>query len=86
MTLLYGEKETMLIELAAEPWLLEPIVDVAIDVQYSRMDLDKFEEILEYAEDTRYAKQYLWGAEWWYWLHKQDHSEIWERGIKLFNE
>ncbi|MFT5849360.1 MAG: hypothetical protein ACI9H6_000165 [Patiriisocius sp.] len=85
MTLLYGEKETMLIELAAEPWLLEPITDVAIDVQYSRMDLDKFEDILVYAEDTRYAKQYLWGAEWWYWLDKQGHPEIWERGIELFN-
>ncbi len=86
MTLMYGEKETMLIELSAEPWLLEPITDVPIDTQYSRMDLAKFEEILEYAQETRYEKQYLWGAEWWYWLYKQDHPEIWERGIELFNK
>jgi len=84
VALMYGEKETMLIELAAEPWLLEPITQVDIETQYSRMDLKKFEDILTYAEDTRYEKQYLWGAEWWYWLHKQGHSEIWERGKELF--
>lgn len=84
MRLLYGEKETMLIELSAEPWLLEPIVNVDIDIQYSRMDLKKFEDILEYAEGTHFEKQYLWGAEWWYWLHKQGHFDIWERGKVLF--
>lgn len=85
MKLLYGEKETMLIELSAEPWLLEPIIDVDIETQYSRMDLTKFEDILNYAEKTRFEKQYLWGAEWWYWLHKQGHSEIWNRGKELFS-
>jgi len=82
--LMYGKKETMLIELSAEPWLLEPITEVDIETQYSRMDLKKFEDILEYAKNTRYQKQYLWGAEWWYWLHKQGHSEIWQRGVELF--
>ncbi|MFT7507275.1 MAG: hypothetical protein ACI92I_000418 [Acidimicrobiales bacterium] len=86
MRLLYGDKETMLVELSTEPWLLEPIVEVDIETQYSRMDLEKIEDILEYAENTRYTKQYLWGAEWWYWLHKQGHSEIWQRGKELFRE
>lgn len=84
--LLYGDKETMLIELSAEPWLLEPIIDVAIETQYSRMDLQKFNDILEYAKNTRYEKQYLWGAEWWYWLHKKGHHEMWERGKELFKQ
>ncbi len=84
VTLRYGEKETMLIELSAEPWLVEPVVDVPIDVQFTRMDIEKFNDILEYAEDTRYEKQYLWGAEWWYWLLKRDHSELWNRGKELF--
>jgi len=86
MRLLYGEKETMLIELSAEPWLLEPIVNVDIETQYSRMDLKKFEDILQYAKGTHFEKQYLWGAEWWYWLDKQGHTEMWERGKELFNE
>lgn len=86
MALRYGEKPTYLIELSAEPWLLEPIVDVPLDIQFTRMNLEKFEDILTYAKGTRYQMQYLWGAEWWYWLHIQGRSEMWERGKKLFPE
>jgi hypothetical protein len=82
----YGQKETVLIELSAEPWLLEPIVDVPIPVQFTRMNLQKFEDILTYAASTRYEQQYLWGAEWWYWLKLQDRPEMWERGLQLFPE
>lgn len=84
MRVLYGEKPTFLIELAAEPWLLEPVTNVPIEVQYGRMDVAKFEEILEYAKDTRYDTQYLWGAEWWYWLQKKGHNEMWEKGREVF--
>lgn len=80
----YGNKPTVLIELSGEPWLLEPITDVPIEVQFTRMNLEKFEDILEYARDTRYEQQYLWGAEWWYWLAQQGHPEMWERGQRLF--
>lgn len=83
--LLYGEKETMLIELSAEPWLIEPIVDVDVETQFSRMDEGKFEDILAYARETRFEKQYLWGGEWWYWLIERGHPELWERGKELFN-
>ena len=86
MALRYGEKETMLIELSAEPWLIEPIENVAIDVQFSRMDIPKFEDILQYAKATRFEKQYLWGAEWWYWLKENGHPEFWDRGKQLFKE
>ena len=84
MKLLYGNKETVLIELSAEPWLVEPVVDVPIETQFTRMNLQKFEDILAYAEGTHYEKQYLWGAEWWYWLKLQDRPEMWERGQRLF--
>lgn len=84
MAIRYGEQETVLIELSAEPWLLEPIVEVPLSVQFSRMNLQKFEDILTYAEGTHYEKQYLWGAEWWYWLKLQDRPEMWNRGQQLF--
>ena len=84
LTYLYGKKPTFLIELSAEPWLLEPVVKVPLDVQYSRMDLVKFNSILEYATETRYDKQYLWGAEWWYWLLLQGDDSMWNRGKELF--
>ncbi len=82
--LFLGEKPTYLIELSAEPWLLEPIADTDLETQYSRMDLEKINEIIDYAAKTRYDRQYLWGAEWWYWLTKHGHNEIWERGKELF--
>ena len=84
MELLHGKKQTFLIELSVEPWLLEPVTDVAIETQYSRMDLEKFDEIIEYARETRYDRQYLWGGEWWYWLKEQDRPEMWERGKEVF--
>lgn len=82
----FGEKEIFLIELSAEPWLLKPITEVSTDIQYSRMDIEKLNDILEYAKETRFEKQYLWGAEWWYWLKDRGHPEMWERGRELFRE
>lgn len=84
MAAIYGRKPSVLIELSAEPWLLEPITDVPIETQFTRMNLEKFEDILQYAKDTRFDTQYLWGAEWWYWLSLQGHSEMWERGKSLY--
>ncbi len=81
--LLHGEQETMLIELSAEPWLIEPITDVDVETQFSRMNPAMFDDILDYAAGTRFEKQYLWGGEWWYWLIGQGHPEMWERGREL---
>ena len=83
-TLLYGNKETILIELSAEPWLLAPITEVDLETQFTRMDLEKFNDILDYAAATRYEKQYLWGAEWWYWLRLQGYNDMWDRGKELY--
>ncbi len=85
MALVYGEKETFLIELSLEPWLLEPVTEVPVETQYSRMDVQKFNEIVDYAKDTRYETQFLWGGEWWYWLTKHGHTEMWDRGKELFS-
>jgi hypothetical protein len=92
IALWYGDKPTYLIELSAEPWLVEPITNVSLEVQYSRMNPEKFRDILAYAEGTRYSHQYLWGAEWWYWLKLQDETTtdtwdnkaMWEAGKELF--
>ncbi len=86
MAIWYGEKPTYLIELSAEPWLVEPVINVPLSVQYTRMDIQKFKDILAYAADTRYDKQYLWGAEWWYWLYLQGEPSFWEAGKDLFVE
>lgn len=86
MGLFFGKKETILIELSAEPWLNLPVTEADIDTQLTRMNEKKFEEILKYARDTRFDKQYLWGAEWWYWLKEtQEEPALWNRAKKLFD-
>lgn len=84
MSLLYGPKETLLIELSAEPWLVAPVVEVPLEVQFDRMNEEKFLEIIDYAKRTHLGEQYLWGAEWWYWLKLQGHPGMWEIGQSLF--
>lgn len=84
VALVYGEKPTYLIELSAEPWLVAPVTEVDLATQFTRMDIEKFNDILSYAKATRYDKQYLWGAEWWYWLLKQNEPAMWERGKELY--
>ncbi len=84
LSLVFGEKEVFLIELSAEPWLLAPITEVDIETQYTRMDIDKLEDILGYAEATHFEKQYLWGAEWWYWMKDRGHPEMWHKGKEIF--
>ena len=83
MALLYGEKPTFLIELSLEPWLVEPVSDVPIETQYTRMNPEKMREIIEYARNTRFHTQYLWGGEWWYWLKTQGDSTMWDAGKAL---
>ncbi len=84
MSLLHGERPVFLIELSAEPWLVEPVVDVPVSVQFTRMDIEKFTDILSYASATGLQKQYLWGAEWWYWLRQSGEPAFWNYGKTLF--
>lgn len=86
MEMLYGTKPTFLIELSLEPWLPEPTVNAPIDTQLSRMDTDKFDEIILYARKTSFDTQYLWGAEWWYYMKEKGHSEFWDKAKTLYAE
>ncbi|PIQ66871.1 MAG: hypothetical protein CO184_00780 [Candidatus Zambryskibacteria bacterium CG_4_9_14_3_um_filter_40_16] len=85
MELIFGKKKSILIELSTEPWLLAPIVDSPLDVQISRMDIEKFNSIISFAEGTGFDEQYLWGAEWWYWMKDRGHPEYWARGKEIFS-
>ena len=81
---LFGEKPVHLIELSAEPWLVEPVTYVPVETQLTRMDVEKFREIIAYAEKTNFGDQYLWGVEWWYWMRLYGHNEFWEFARELF--
>ncbi|OGN13095.1 MAG: hypothetical protein A3J47_01235 [Candidatus Yanofskybacteria bacterium RIFCSPHIGHO2_02_FULL_43_22] len=82
--LIYGTKPSMVIELSAEPWLLQPLTETSIEVQLQRMGIDKFNEMIDFSSKTGFDIFYLWGAEWWYWLSMNGHPEFWERAKELF--
>jgi hypothetical protein len=84
MEILFGPKETFLIELSLEPWLTEPTARASVDEQLSRMDAEKFDEILAYARETSFSAQYLWGVEWWWYMRSKDHPEFWDKAKGLF--
>lgn len=84
--LINGPKDSVLIELSLEPWLLQPIIDTPIETSLSRMDIDKFNNILKFAKKTGFKEQYLWGVEWWYFMKEKNHPEFWERGKEIFSQ
>ena len=74
----------MVIELSAEPWLLQPIIDTPLDIQLQRMGIDKFNEMINFSSKTGFDTFYLWGAEWWYWMKQNGRPEFWDRARELF--
>ncbi len=86
VNLIYGQKDVLLIELALEPWLLQPIKDTPIETALERMDIDKFNGSIKFAQKAGFEKQYLWGAEWWYYMKEKNHPEFWDRAKEIFSE
>lgn len=79
-----GPKQTLLIELGLEPWLMQPIIKAPISLQLERMGMDKFNEVIEFNRHSGFAEQYLWGAEWWYYMSKNGHPEFMNEARRLF--
>lgn len=84
--IVYGEKEAIVAELSLEPWLDKPVVKEKIEVQIQRMSPEKFENVLKFAQKTGFKTQYLWGAEWWYYMKLQGEDWYWERGKEIFGD
>jgi len=82
--LVHGSQPTMIIELSAEPWLVEPIVETPIEMQLERMNVDRLKETVAFAKTTGFGVQYLWGVEWWYWMKQQGYPELWEYAGTLY--
>jgi len=78
-------KKAIIAELAAEPWVIGRVVDTPLKAQFERMNLGLFEDTLNFAAGTSFDEQYLWGAEWWYYLKEiQGDDSFWERARPLF--
>ncbi len=82
--ILYGKKEAIIVELSLEPWLDKQVKDESLEIQTQRMSKKHFENVLNFARKTGFKTQYLWGAEWWYYMKKQGNDWYFERGKELF--
>lgn len=86
--LLTGADEVIGVELQAEPWLIvsNPTV-TAKEEQLKHMNEDIFRNNIEYAAKVGLPENYLWGAEWWYWMQKEHSDSTMVNAAKeLFNE
>lgn len=84
MNVFYGDKPEMVAELQAEPWVPKPLVQVPVEEQLTRLDIDKMERLVAFPPASGYDQAYLWGAEWWYWMKTNGHPEFWNRARDLF--
>lgn len=82
---LFGKKPSILIELGLEPWLNQPIADTPLDEQLEHMSVDRFNQLVEFATRTSFSEQYLWGAEWWYYMKEKGHPEFWDAAKSIFS-
>lgn len=78
-------KKMIVAELQAEPYGPTLLPDYGLDLQKRLMNVDRFRETIRRARKAGFPENYLWGAEWWYWLkEKQNDASMWEEARTLF--
>jgi hypothetical protein len=84
----FVDQENIIIsELQAEPWGPDWIGAMTVEEQYKSMNSSKFEEIIIYAQQTKFSESYLWGVEWWYWLKtKKQEFAMWDMANKVITK
>lgn len=66
-----------IMELQGEPWSPNRLLtEVPLAEQYLSMSPMRLQKNIAYAQASGFPRAYLWGAEWWYWLQKNGHTEI----------
>ncbi len=74
------------VELQAEPWVADGILETDLKTQSSLMNPKIFQEYTQYAKDAGFGENYLWGVEWWYWMaKKQNDWGMWGVAKELLN-
>lgn len=76
----------VVIELQAEPWGPKSYREMSAEERDKTMSLQKFKDMIEFANLTGFNEFYLWGVEWWYWekdVNKR--PEFWDEAKALFD-
>lgn len=83
--LLYPASKIIVAELQTEPFWGKLLPDYPLEEQKRLMSIDRIQEVVRRARRAGFAENYLWGAEWWYWLkEKQSDSSLWDEAKLLF--
>jgi hypothetical protein len=78
-------KKIIGVELQAEPWCANSIMNSSLAEQEKTMNLKQFKENVEFAKNTGFDTFYFWGVEWWYYMKTvYNNPEIWDEAKKLF--
>lgn len=81
------QKNAIVIELQAEPWIKGWTTNGALEEQFKSMNSEQLRENVLYAKKVGFPEIYLWGVEWWYWLKvEKNHPELWDTARELFAE
>lgn len=76
--------QTIITELQAEPWLTDLPINTPIATHLKLFPPQSLKDNLEYAQRTGFSEIYFWGAEWWYYMKLQGHSEYWQIAKDIF--
>lgn len=75
----------IIVELQAEPWGPDLIINTPLEEQYKSMNAEQFRKNVEYVNEVEFSEAYLWGCEWWYWLKtKRNDDSLWNEAKKVF--
>lgn len=78
-------KKAIGVELQAEPWCANSIMNSSLAEQEKTMNIDQFKNNIEFAKNTGIDTFYFWGVEWWYYMKTAyNNSDIWNEAKKLF--
>lgn len=71
-------KPVFIHELQCEPWGPGPIWKMSSDEQSKSMSTEQIAINISAAKKIHVSPIDFWGAEWWYWRHKQGDYKIWD--------
>jgi len=78
-------KDWIVIEMQGEPWGPAGVTELSAADQAKTMNLEKFQNILEFGRQAGFKDFYLWGAEWWAWEKDvKGNSSYWDYAKTLF--
>jgi hypothetical protein len=80
------DKEVIGVELQAEPWCVNSIMNSSLEEQAKTMNLEQFRKNVDFAKRTGIKEFYFWGGEWWYYmLTNYGDDKIWNEVKEMLN-